>query len=56
MGKISKNLNFIYQCTNLPVKQGQMLIPVKKNVISQETFDIHNKMLYGDENLKLFKE
>ena len=33
-----------------------MLIPVKKNVISQETFDIHNKMLYGDENLKLFKE
>ena len=33
-----------------------MLIPDKKNVISQETFDIFSKMLYGAENLKLFKD
>ena len=41
---------------NRPVKQSKMFIPFKNYVVSQETFDIHNTMLYGDENLKLFKE
>ena len=36
------------------VKQGQMLIPIRKNVVGRKTFDIHDKMPNDDENLKLF--